>query len=98
MRRGLIMAVPRGRSKSCAAVGTTNIECRVHDGISWPTHCCYGYLIDMFSIIINRLQLKVDLYAIKDGYFGSYKNGSWNGMIADVVNGQVRVFYTINYT
>jgi len=50
--------------------------------------CCVGFIIDLFLMIVREVGLEVDMYVVEDGKYGIIKSdGTWNGMIADVING-----------
>ena len=48
-------------------------------------HKFEGFLIDMIEHLANKVGFKYDLYLVEDRKYGSIENGSWNGMIQDLI-------------
>ena len=46
-----------------------------------------GVCIDLMKTMAAELNATFSLYKRKDGIWGSLKNGSWSGMLQDLVNG-----------
>ena len=47
-----------------------------------------GFLIDLLDHISGKLQFSYELYQSPDGNYGSrYDNGTWNGMINELIQG-----------
>ena len=47
-----------------------------------------GFLIDLLDHIAMKLEFQYELYESPDGNYGSrYDNGSWNGMIKELIEG-----------
>ena len=78
------------------------MECRFHNATTntWIKTCCYGYAVDLLSKMVTRIHLKVDLYLVKDGFWGSYQSGTWNGVIGDVYYEKVwnLIYFIMNLT
>ena len=53
----------------------------------WKQLCCFGYGISLLTYIINYLNIKVDLYVVKDLKYGDIVDGQWNGLIGEIVKG-----------
>lgn len=53
---------------------------------SWRRGCCIGYAIEIFNMVKKKLGFEYELYAVDR--FGSYTNGSWNGMVGELVEGR----------
>ena len=53
--------------------------------LSWRKSCCSGMSVEIFEILARELDFKYTLYAVEDGKFGSEENGTWNGMVGDLV-------------
>lgn len=68
------------------------IKCKVPNNIQNHTHwtysCCVGYSMDILEKLQTDLRLKVDLHVVKDGFYGSLFNGTWNGMIGELIKGE----------
>ena len=52
-----------------------------------PT-CCQGLPMDILSKLEKDLNVNMYLYQVADGTYGSNVNGSWSGMIGEVVSGK----------
>ena len=50
--------------------------------------CCQGIIFDV--LVLFKIDLGVDFYVyeVVDGKFGAITNGSWNGLIGEVVSGK----------
>lgn len=71
-------------------------HCRIpimsnHNVVEWNESCCDGYVLKIFDAISKEVGFTYDLYITPDGYFGSFMNGTWNGMIKQVVEGKADV-------
>ena len=51
-------------------------------------YCCIGYLIDMLERLEEGLMFESYLYFVADGKYGEIVNGSWVGMVGDLVKGK----------
>lgn len=51
----------------------------------WDSLCCIGQEIEMLQRVMEIVNLPYNVYFVKDGKFGSYKYGKWDGMINDLV-------------
>ena len=56
--------------------------------LGWRTGCCAGKVIDLMELVRAQLGFTYTLYIVADGKWGSNLNGTWNGMIKDVVDGK----------
>lgn len=67
------------------------ILCRVPQvsakGTIWNETCCIGFIMDLLERLREDMWFSTDLYIIEDGFYGAQVNGSWNGMVGDVVKG-----------
>ena len=54
-------------------------------------NCCLGLTIDIFLLLKDDLDVDIYLYEAEDGKYGSNVNGSWNGLIGEVVSGRADV-------
>ena len=47
-----------------------------------------GYCMDLLNELSRILKFTYDIYLIADGMYGAVaKNGTWNGMVGELVNG-----------
>jgi len=51
------------------------------------THCCDGVVVDILHSLSVDLKFDFVMYFKNDSNYGSYSNGTWNGMVSDVING-----------
>ena len=57
-----------------------------------PT-CCSGFMVDLALHIEADLNTEIYIYEVEDGNFGGRVNGTWNGLIGDVVQGKADVTF-----
>ncbi|XP_057341527.1 uncharacterized protein LOC130678393 [Microplitis mediator] len=57
--------------------------------------CCYGFTIDLLSLIARELNFRFDLYVAPDGLFGRKNglNGTWNGVIGELLHGRAQLAF-----
>ena len=61
-----------------------------HDG----TDKYEGYCIDLLNELAKKLHFTYDIYLSPDGLYGAEtENGTWNGMIAELVNKVCELLY-----
>ncbi|XP_074109822.1 uncharacterized protein LOC141534389 isoform X1 [Cotesia typhae] len=67
------------------------LPCRKGDTIK----CCYGFTIDLLSLIARELNFRFDLYIAPDGLFGRKNglNGTWNGVIGELLHGRAQLAF-----
>ena len=56
-----------------------------------------GYCVDLFEELARMLRFKYEFYKSPDGKYGSItENGSWDGMIQEILNGvRKRSFHSV---
>ena len=59
--------------------------------LGWRNGCCAGTALDLVELARAKLGFSYSLYIVVDGKWGSKVNGSWNGMIRDVVDGKADI-------
>ena len=65
---------------------------------AWRQGCCSGKLLGIMERVRKRLGFNYSLYIVEDGKWGSKENGSWNGMIRDLVDGKADMaLQALNY-
>ena len=53
-----------------------------------------GFCIDILDEIANRMNFRYELYRVADNQYGSEdENGSWNGMIRELMEKVSEIFY-----
>ena len=55
------------------------------------TNFVKGAYRNIFDIMMERLNASFTVYQRKDSIWGTLKNGKWNGMFENIVNGEVEV-------
>ena len=79
------------------------IKCKVpkwfSNGTIWDVSCFVGSIMELLKKIQEDLWLTIDLHVAEDGFFGSIVNGTWNGMIEELVSGKADMaFATLTST
>ena len=79
------------------------IRCKVpklsSNGTIWEVSCCVGSIMELLKKIQEDLWLAIDLHVAEDGFFGSIVNGTWNGMIGELITGKADMaFATLTST
>ena len=73
------------------------IKCKVpkwsSNGTIWEVSCCVGSIMELLKKIQEDLWLAIDLHVAGDGFFGSIVNGTWNGMIGELVSGKADIAF-----
>ena len=54
--------------------------------LEWRSGCCAGTSLDLVELSRSLLGFTYTLYIVADGKWGNKVNGSWNGLIRDVVD------------
>ena len=53
----------------------------------YTIHCCRGLAIDLLNRLASDLDFSYTLYIVHDTTYGKDLNGSWNGMVEDLIQG-----------
>ena len=56
--------------------------------LSWRQGCCSGKIIALIERVRKQLGFTYSLYIVEDGKWGSKDNGTWNGMMKDLIDGK----------
>lgn len=57
----------------------------------WEIRCCRGLSIDLLNKLSNDLDFDFTLFLVFDKSYGAYINGSWNGMIEDLLESTAHI-------
>lgn len=55
--------------------------------------CCIGFSVDLAKQLEIDLKFSTDMYIVEDGLYGIAVNGSYNGMIGDLLKGKADVIF-----
>lgn len=47
----------------------------------------YGFSIDLLNALVKQLGMSYEIYEVEDNKYGSYINGSWNGVVRELISG-----------
>ena len=71
----------------CGEAKTCQIPVTNQNGtLLWESSCCSGFALEVFEMVRKKLNFEYTLYVVEDGKWGNLENGSWNGMIGDLVD------------
>ncbi|XP_076366206.1 glutamate receptor ionotropic, NMDA 2B-like isoform X2 [Tachypleus tridentatus] len=85
------------RSVRCRVVPDTQLaEVNMSEAIHDPRYfkCCSGFCIDLLQSFAADLGFTYDLFRVSDGTWGVLNNGTWNGLIAEVIRGKADLVVT----
>ncbi|XP_052828388.1 glutamate receptor ionotropic, NMDA 3A isoform X2 [Octopus bimaculoides] len=57
----------------------------------WEIRCCRGLSIDLLNKLSIDLDFDFTLFLVFDKSYGAYSNGSWNGMIEDLLESTAHI-------
>ncbi|XP_053395629.1 uncharacterized protein LOC123525120 [Mercenaria mercenaria] len=57
----------------------------------YEIHCCEGIVVDIIHALSVELKFDFLIYFQDDQNYGNYKNGTWTGMVGDVISGAADV-------
>ena len=68
----------------CAKGVLCNMSAYPNATYKWTYACCSGLTVEIIALVMKDLELPFEIYMVKDGLFGGYINGTWNGIINEV--------------
>ncbi|XP_077980092.1 glutamate receptor ionotropic, NMDA 2B-like [Glandiceps talaboti] len=83
-----VSIVPYEKVNMTCHAGVTCVKQDLTTG-AFYTMCCSGYCIELLQILSRDLKFTYDLYLVDDDLYGvRYDNGSWNGIVRDLIDGK----------
>ena len=77
----------------CPPVGV-NITEEMRNPNSTKFKCCSGFCVDLIKKFSNDLSFDFALKRVKDGKWGGIVNGTWNGLVAELINQETDLVMT----
>ncbi|XP_057301012.1 glutamate receptor ionotropic, NMDA 2B-like [Hydractinia symbiolongicarpus] len=53
--------------------------------------CCIGLCIDLLVFMESELEISTHLYIVEDGAYGTEVNGTYNGLVGDLITGKAEL-------
>ena len=66
--------------------GLLNITEELKNADSEYFKCCTGFCVDLLEKFSNDLSFDYKMIRVGDGKWGGLVNGSWNGLVAELIN------------
>ncbi|XP_057300727.1 glutamate receptor ionotropic, NMDA 2B-like [Hydractinia symbiolongicarpus] len=63
---------------------------RNHSKVRVP-RCCNGLCIELLDLIELEIDISTDLYIVEDGAYGTELNGTYNGLVGDLLKGKAEL-------
>lgn len=84
--------VPTNNNRCAIGIPCKNpLKNTTDNNTRWEWRCCYGLMLQIFDMIAKELDFTYDLYIVEDGQFGRFENGTWNGLIGELVRNKADV-------
>ena len=74
----------------CGGVRCLRYEILNNTKVGIP-YCCIGYNIDMVKDLERDMHVEAEVYLVEDSFYGAKRNGTWNGIIADLAYGKADI-------
>lgn len=71
-----------------------NITEEMRNPNSTKFRCCSGFCVDLIKKFSNDLSFDFALKRVKDGKWGGIVNGTWNGLVAELINEETDLVMT----
>ena len=86
-------AIPQYYSKSSKKPCDHGTVCKTphnttRNGTEWKLSCCVGHSMELLRLLTKDLHFYPQVYIVEDGYYGSLRNGTWEGLVGDVLKGK----------
>ncbi|XP_055956273.1 glutamate receptor ionotropic, NMDA 3A-like [Patella vulgata] len=76
----------KDKAKTIAAI--RDYEQQIYrENKTYEIHCCRGLAIDLLNKLASDLDFDFTLFIVQDETYGRKVNGSWNGMVRDLMDG-----------
>ena len=71
-----------------------NITEEMRNPNSTKFRCCSGFCVDLIKKFSDDLSFDFALKRVKDGKWGGIVNGTWNGLVAELINQETDLVMT----
>ena len=75
-------------TKECSQGLKCKVPTQSGNSTVWKISCCVGTIMELLKKLQQDLWLAIDLHIAEDGFFGSFVDGKWNGMIGELITGK----------
>ncbi|CAH8580920.1 unnamed protein product [Schistosoma turkestanicum] len=65
-----------------------------NNSISYVNGCCSGLTMDLLMELMKDLNFDVEMYEVKDGFWGAWTPDGWNGIIRDLIDNRADMAVT----
>ncbi|CAH8653816.1 unnamed protein product [Schistosoma curassoni] len=65
-----------------------------NNSISYVDGCCSGLTMDLLMELMKDLNFDVEMYEVKDGFWGAWTPDGWNGIIRDLMDNRADMAVT----
>lgn len=88
-----VVLADEDQQNDCSSTSHCKIPVKAANGstLYWEWRCCSGAVIEIFQKVAQLLDFTYELYAVEDGYFGTLINGTWLGMVNELIQNRADI-------